>query len=49
MQFEKKSALNDRFGLFGLLNVIRMTDQDLNTLALGTDLTLLGLNLNSPE
>jgi len=33
----------------GLLNVIRMTDQDLNTLALGTDLTTLGLNLNSSE
>ena len=39
----------DRFGLMGLLSVIRMTDQDLNTLALGTDLTTLGLNLNSPE
>jgi len=26
-----------------------MTDPDLNTLALGTDLTTLGLNLNSPE
>lgn len=38
-----------RFGLRGLLTVIRMTDQDLNTLALGTDLTTLGLNLNSPE
>ena len=25
----------DRFGLMGLLSVIRMTDQDLNTLALG--------------
>lgn len=33
----------------GLLNVIRMTDPDLNTLALGTDLTTLGLNLNSPD
>lgn len=39
----------DRFGLRGLLTVIRMTDQDLNTLALGTDLTTLGLNLNSPD
>merc|ERR1719253_54988 len=26
-----------------------MTDPDLNTLALGMDLTTLGLNLNSPE
>ena len=33
----------------GLLSVIRMTDPDLNTLALGTDLTTLGLNLNSSE
>lgn len=39
----------DRFGLLGLLSVIRMTEPDLNTLALGTDLTTLGLNLNSPE
>lgn len=37
------------FGLLGLLGVIRMTDADLNTLALGTDLTALGLNLNSPN
>ena len=33
----------------GLLKLIRMSDQDLKTLALGTDLTLLGLNLNSPD
>mmetsp|Transcript_11087 Transcript_11087/g.28409 ORF Transcript_11087/g.28409 Transcript_11087/m.28409 type:complete len:598 (-) Transcript_11087:10-1803(-) len=39
----------DRFGLLGLLSVIRMTEQDLTTLALGTDLTTLGLNLNSPD
>jgi len=29
--------------------VIRMTDPDVSTLALGTDLTTLGLNLNSSE
>jgi len=40
---------SNQFGLLGLLSVIRMTDQDLNTLALGMDLTTLGLNLNSPE
>ena len=40
---------NDRYGLMGLLNVIRMTDPNLTTLALGTDLTMLGLNLNSSE
>lgn len=38
-----------RFGLLGLLDVIRMTNADLNTLALGSDLTTLGLNLNSSE
>eukprot|EP00658_Telonema_sp_P-2_P081240 TRINITY_DN8282_c0_g1_i2.p1 TRINITY_DN8282_c0_g1~~TRINITY_DN8282_c0_g1_i2.p1 ORF type:complete len:429 (-),score=85.30 TRINITY_DN8282_c0_g1_i2:98-1384(-) len=36
-------------GLLGLLDVIQMTSADLNTLALGTDLTTLGLNLNSTE
>ena len=39
----------DRFGLLGLLGVIRMSDPDLTTLALGTDLTGLGLHLNSPR
>ena len=38
----------EKFGLLGLLGVIRMSDADLTTLALGTDLTTLGLNLNSP-
>lgn len=38
-----------RFGLMGILSVIRMTEPDLNTLALGTDLTSLGLNLNSAD
>ena len=33
----------------GILSVIRMTEPDLNTLALGTDLTSLGLNLNSAD
>jgi hypothetical protein len=37
------------FGLAGLLPVIRMADADMNTLALGADLTSLGLNLNSAE
>lgn len=40
----------DLFALKGLLQVIRMTDPDLNTLALGMDLTgLAGLNLNSTD
>ncbi|KAK1412794.1 hypothetical protein QVD17_34307 [Tagetes erecta] len=39
----------DRFGLLGLLSVIRMSDPDLTSIALGIDLTTLGLNLNSTE
>lgn len=39
----------DRFGLLGLLSVIRMSEPDLTTLALGIDLTTLGLNLNSRD
>jgi CCR4-NOT transcription complex subunit 2 len=37
----------DQYGLLGLLPVIRMSNPDLNQLALGTDLTSMGLNLNS--
>ncbi|KAG9324780.1 hypothetical protein KVV02_005371 [Mortierella alpina] len=40
---------HDRFGLFGMLGVIRMADQDSTTLTLGRDLTTLGLSLNSAE
>ncbi|KAL1558627.1 putative NOT transcription complex subunit vip2 [Salvia divinorum] len=40
---------SDPFGLRGLLSVIRMSDPDLSSLALGIDLTTLGLNLNSTE
>jgi len=43
------SALSGDFGLLGLLGVIRMTDADRNALALGSDLTMLGLNLGSSE
>lgn len=39
----------DRYGMLGLLSVIRMVDENLNTLALGTDLTHLGLNLNASD
>ncbi|XP_071717115.1 probable NOT transcription complex subunit VIP2 [Rutidosis leptorrhynchoides] len=42
-------AAPDRFGLLGLLSVIRMSDPDLTSIALGIDLTTLGLNLNSAE
>ena len=39
----------DQFGMIGLLTFIRAaeTDPNLVSLALGTDLTTLGLNLNS--
>lgn len=42
-------AIGGDYGLLGLLSVIRMTDADRNRLALGADLTALGLNLNSSE
>ncbi|XP_057955831.1 probable NOT transcription complex subunit VIP2 isoform X2 [Malania oleifera] len=42
-------AAPDPFGLLGLLSVIGMSDPDLTSLALGIDLTTLGLNLNSAE
>ncbi|KAG8387770.1 hypothetical protein BUALT_Bualt02G0055800 [Buddleja alternifolia] len=42
-------SASDPFGLRGLLSVIRMNDPDLTSLALGIDLTTLGLNLNSTE
>ena len=38
-----------KFGLLGLLGVIRMESNNVNMLALGDDLTTLGLNLNSPD
>lgn len=51
LQFARtqQPAPSDPYGLMGLLGVIRMQDPDLTTLALGTDLTGLGLHLNSPE
>ena len=41
--------LKDSYGMLGMLDVVRMTNQDLSMLALGTDLTTLGLNLNGGE
>jgi len=48
---KKKSSLppEQQFGLLGLLSLIRMEEPDRGTLALGIDLTSLGLNLNSSE
>ncbi|GJN92820.1 hypothetical protein Rhopal_005858-T1 [Rhodotorula paludigena] len=39
----------DRYGLLGLLHVIKTSDPDTSMLALGTDLTNLGLDLGSSE
>ncbi|KAI9821223.1 MAG: hypothetical protein M1827_003957 [Pycnora praestabilis] len=39
----------DRFGLSGLLGMIRHESQDLASLAVGQDLTTLGLDLNQPD
>ncbi|KAI7856307.1 hypothetical protein BDC45DRAFT_64999 [Circinella umbellata] len=44
---DSKSA--DSYGLLGLLGVIRMTDPDRSMLALGSDLTTLGLDLNTAD
>ncbi|KAJ8452709.1 hypothetical protein Cgig2_005045 [Carnegiea gigantea] len=46
---QSSQPASDPFGLLGLLSVIRMSDPDLTSLALGIDLTTLGLNLNSSE
>lgn len=45
----QRDETHTQYGLLGLRVLIRMEDRDLNTLALGTDLTTLGLNLNSTE
>ena len=39
----------DRFGLAGLLETIRSDNPDVSGLAIGQDLTSLGLDLNSQE
>lgn len=43
--------VSDQFGIVGLLTFIRAAENDPNLIALapGLDLTMLGLNLNSPE
>lgn len=39
----------DRYGLLGLLHIIKTTDPDMSMLALGSDLTTLGLDLGATE
>ena len=43
------NALSGDYGLLGLLGVIRMTESDRNSLAIGSDLQLLGLGLAPTE
>ena len=43
------NALSGDYGLLGLLGVIRMTESDRNSLAIGSDLQLLGLGLAPAE
>lgn len=39
----------DRFGLLGLLNIIKLQDPDLSMLAMGSDLQALGMRLDASE
>jgi hypothetical protein len=39
----------DIWGIKGLLGIIKVEDSDKSKLALGVDLTTLGLNMNQPE
>jgi CCR4-NOT transcription complex subunit 2 len=46
---QKAEKQEDKFGLLGLKEVIRMSNPDLSMLSLGVDLTSLGLDLNSND
>ena len=41
------TAINSEYGLLGLLSLIRMSESDRNALALGEDLSVLGLSLST--
>jgi len=43
------TAINSEYGLLGLLSIIRISEDDRNALALGEDLSMMGLNLNSDD
>ncbi|XP_010535513.1 PREDICTED: probable NOT transcription complex subunit VIP2 [Tarenaya hassleriana] len=49
MKLAAAAQSEDRYGLVALLGIIKMSNPDLSSLALGIDLTTLGLNLNSTE
>jgi CCR4-NOT transcription complex subunit 2 len=46
---QPESSDLEKFGLSGLLNMVRSEQSDQAALAVGQDLTQLGLDLNSPE
>ncbi|CAA0842244.1 NOT2 / NOT3 / NOT5 family [Striga hermonthica] len=46
---QSSQSLPDQYGMLGLLSIIKMVNPALTSLALGIDLTTLGLNLNSSE
>lgn len=50
-QFNKpqKEDTKEKYGLIGLVDVVRMTNQDVTMLALGCDVTTLGIDLNSTD
>ncbi|KAJ8328803.1 transcriptional regulator [Batrachochytrium dendrobatidis] len=48
-QKQQQTQIQQQHGLLGLIDVIRMTNDDVTTLALGCDLPSLGLNLNSSD
>lgn len=43
------TGIESRYNLIGLLDVVRLQKADLKMMALGVDLTTLGLNLNSSD
>ena len=46
---KRDDADADVWGIKGLLGIIKVEDSDKSKLALGVDLTSLGLNMNQPE
>jgi len=46
---KKDESDADIFGIKGLLGIIKTDNSDKSKLALGVDLTTLGLNMNQPE
>ncbi|KAF0971677.1 hypothetical protein FDP41_009900 [Naegleria fowleri] len=46
---QRQVTADDKYSLFGLTSIFKAKDSDLAVLALGLDLTSLGLNLNATE